>query len=136
MAYIKLIQPGMHKRPMDTDIKARMSPPLGLLTIASLCRKENKVVIENENVREINYDDNPDIVGISITVDVLPKAIEIARKFREKGAVVVAGGVHITTAYDSIDPDWFDVICVGAAEGTWPNIMSDYKNHELTRRCT
>ena len=33
---IKLIQPKMNKRPMDTNLKTRMSPSLGLLTIANI----------------------------------------------------------------------------------------------------
>ena len=129
--YIKLIQPKMKKRPMDTDIKIHMAPPLGLLTIVNLVREDHRVSLENENIQEINYNDNPDIVGISITVDTLPRAIEIARKFRENGAVVVAGGIHITTAYDTIPQESFDVLCVGAAEGTWPDIIKDYENGTL-----
>ena len=37
MLRVKLIQPRMERRPMDTAIKSRMAPPLGLLTVA-LCR--------------------------------------------------------------------------------------------------
>lgn len=129
--YIKLIQPKMKKRPMDTDIKIHMAPPLGLLTIVNLVRENHKVSLENENIQEINYKEKPDIVGISITVDTLPRAVEIAKKFRENGAVVVAGGIHITTAYDTIPQDVFDVLCVGAAEGTWPDIIKDYENETL-----
>lgn len=137
MSYVKLIQPKMNKRPMDTDIKLHMAPPLGLLTIANILRDEHKIVIENENISEINYEDVPDIVGISITVDVLPRAINIAKRFREKGAIVVAGGIHISTALSTIKDEWFDVLCIGAAEGTWPDIMKDYENHSLNKiyRC-
>ena len=68
----------MHRRPMDTDLKMRMSPPLGLLTIANMLRDSHSVTIENENVRELNLADTPDIVGVSVNVDSLPRAIEIA----------------------------------------------------------
>lgn len=140
--YIKLIQPKMKKRPMDTDIKTHMAPPLGLLTIVNILRDEHKVVLENENVQEINYDE-PDLVGISITVDVLPRAIVIAERFRKKGCIVVAGGIHITTAADTIPKDCFDVLCMGAAEGTWPQIVKDYTegnnsqawNHDQCKLC-
>lgn len=125
--YIKLIQPKMQKRPMDTDIKIHMAPPLGLLTIVNLLRNDHKVVMENENIEAINYD-KPDIVGISITVDVMPRAVEIAKKFREKGCIVVAGGIHITTAPDTVPEDCFDVLCLGAAENTWPDIIRDHQN--------
>lgn len=126
--YVKLIQPKMKKRPMDTDIKIRMAPPLGLLTIANLLRSDHKISIENENINSIVYDDKPDIVGITITVDTFPRAVEISKKFREKGSIVVAGGIHITTAFDMISGDAFDVLCIGPAEGTWPDIIRDYEN--------
>lgn len=131
--YIKLIQPRMKRRPMDTDVKLHMAPPLGLLTIANLLRDNHKVVLENENIQEIHFEDKPDIVGITVTVDVLPRAIQIAKKFRERGSIVVAGGIHITTAYDTIPKDCFDVLCIGPAEGTWPDIIHDVQQGSLKK---
>ena len=93
--YIKLVQPRMIKRPMDTDLKLHMAPPLGLLTIAGILRGKHRVVLENENIERICYDDKPDIVGISVTVDSLPRAVKIAKRFRERGAIVVAGGIYL-----------------------------------------
>ena len=129
--YIKLIQPKMRRRPMDTDIKLHMSPPLGLLTIAAMLRNDHKVVIENENIGRIHFDDKPDIVGISVTVDTLPRAMEISAEFRSRGSIVVAGGIHITTATAFVPKDAFDVLCVGAAEGTWLDIVRDAQRGEL-----
>lgn len=130
--YIKLIQPKMKKRPMDTELKIRMSPSLGLLTVANILRSEHTVVLENENIKKITYD-KPDIVGITVTVDTLPAAIKIAKVFRENGSIVVAGGIHITTAFDTIPEDSFDVLCVGAAEGTWEHIVKDYELGKLEK---
>ena len=50
---VKLIQPRMLKRPMDTDLKIRMSPHLGLLTVANIIRHDCEVTIENENIRPL-----------------------------------------------------------------------------------
>lgn len=135
--YIKLIQPKMKKRPMDTDIKIHMAPPLGLLTIVNMLRAEHHVTLENENVQSINYDDHPDLVGISVTVDTFPQAAEISARFRELGVTVVAGGIHITTSFDTIPPNCFDALCIGAAEGTWYDIIDDFKNNRLKKvyRC-
>ena len=47
---ITLIQPLMNMRPMDTDLKTRMSPSLGLLTVAQAVRDMADIVIINENV--------------------------------------------------------------------------------------
>ena len=131
---VKLIQPKMEKRPMDTEIKLRMSPPLGLLTIASLLRNEHNIIIENENIEKINFNDKPDIVGITVTVDTLPRAIEIAAIYRKQGIPVVAGGIHITTVFETIPLDAFDNLCIGMAEGTWLDLMIDLKRGELKKR--
>ena len=135
---IKLIQPLMHRRPMDTDLKTRMSPPLGLLTIASMLRHTHEVTIENENVRPLNLDDTPHIVGISVYIDSLPRAIELARIYRAKGAKVIAGGILVTTAFDFVPQHEFDALCIGAAEGTWHNIVHDVENNCLQKvyRCS
>lgn len=128
--YVKLIEPKMEMRPMDTEIKTRMSPPLGLYTIVSILRNKHKVVVQNENIEEIEYD-APDIVGITVSLDVMPAAIAIASRFRSRNVPVVAGGVHITTAYSTIPKEAFDAICIGPAEGTWPDIMFDLANGTL-----
>lgn len=126
--YIKLIQPRMEKRPMDTDIKTHMSPPLGLYTIANMLRNRHTVSVENENTGIIRLSDRPDAVGISVTVDTFPRAVRIARYFRKRGIPVIAGGIYVTTAYNFIPKGCFDALCIGAAELTWNNIADDLQN--------
>lgn len=135
--YIKLIQPKMKKRPVDTDLKTHMSPPLGLYTIANMLRNNHKISVENENIRAINFNDKPDAVGISITVDTLPRAIVISRYFRKRGIPVIAGGIFVTTAWNFIPENSFDALCIGAAELTWNNIADDLQNGCLKKvyRC-
>lgn len=82
---IKLIQPKMMMRPMDTKLKARMSPSLGLLTIANMLDKEHTVIIENENIENLNFNEIVDIVGITVTVDVIDRARKIAKVYQKKG---------------------------------------------------
>lgn len=136
--YIKLIEPLMGRRPMDTDLKLRMSPPLGLYTIAAMFRHEHKVTVENENIRPVSFEDSPDVVGITVTVNTMPRAIEIAKRYRDKGIIVIAGGIHITTAWKTIPEGLFDSLCIGAAENTWPEIVSDISEGKLKPiyRCT
>lgn len=127
---IKLIQPAMIQRPMDTKLKTRMAPSLALLTLANLTSKEHEVIIENENVESINFDEKVDLVAITVTVDVMNRAIEIAKEFRKRSVKVVAGGIHITA-----DPKgaygYFDAICVGMAERIWQRILFDAQNDSL-----
>jgi radical SAM superfamily enzyme YgiQ (UPF0313 family) len=117
---------------MDTDLKLRMSPSLALLTIANLTPPEIEVVIINENVDKIDYNFPADLVGITVTVDALPRAAEIAEKFKRKGRTVVAGGIHITACPKETAP-FFDSICVGKAEGVWAKMLEDFTAKKLEK---
>ncbi len=129
---IKLIQPAMLPRPMDTKLKTRMAPSLALLTIANLTPKKHEVIIENENVENIDFDEPVDLVAITVTVDVMNRAVEISKKFKERGITVIAGGIHITA-----DPEGavnsFDAICIGMAERVWTKILDDKENNSLKK---
>mgnify|MGYP002345537427 CR=1 FL=1 len=129
---IKLIQPAMLPRPMDTKLKTRMSPSLALLTLANLTPKEHEVIIENENVERIDFDEPVDLVALTVTVDVMNRGVEIAKEFQNRGVTVVAGGIHITA-----DPEgalyYFDAICVGMAERVWAKILEDKENYSLKK---
>ncbi|NRT87034.1 B12-binding domain-containing radical SAM protein [Clostridium beijerinckii] len=129
---IKLIQPAMMPRPMDTKLKTRMSPSLAVLTIANLTPKEHEVIIENENVENIDFDENVDLVAITVTVDVMNRAVEISKEFQKRGVKVIAGGIHITA-----DPEGaansFDAIIIGMAERVWEKVLKDVENNSIKK---
>lgn len=135
---VVLIQPKMRMRPMDTTLKTRMAPSLGLLTVANVIREGNEIELLNENVEICDFENlEADIAGITVTVDTLPRAIEIASILRDRGIPVVAGGIQITSDPESAEGK-FDVLCIGFAEKTWPAILADLKNGALKSRysCT
>ena len=121
---IKLIQPRMTMRPMDTIMKPRMAPSLGLLTLAALTPPEHAITIEDENVRKLTLDDHPDLVGISANVDNALRAYQIADGYRARGIPVVGGGIHVSSVPEEAQRH-FDAICVGDAETVWPDICLD-----------
>ena len=111
---------------MDTDLKTRMSPSLALLTLLSLTPDDHETIIINENIEKIDFDCRADMVGITITLDVMPRACQIAAEFMRRGVPVVAGGIHITCCPEDCLP-YFDAICIGPAERVWAKIIQDAK---------
>lgn len=122
----------MFPRPMDTKLKTRMAPSLALLTIANLTPKEHEVIIENENVENIDFDEPVDLVAITVTVDVMNRAVEISKEFQNRNVTVIAGGIHITADPESA-VNSFDAISVGMAERVWAKILEDKENNSLKK---
>ncbi|MDR2009437.1 MAG: B12-binding domain-containing radical SAM protein [Bacteroidales bacterium] len=127
---IKLISPRMSLRPMDSEMKRRMAPPLSLVTIASLTPEQHYVYIEDENVGKINFDDNPDLVGITVNIDTVYRAFEISAKYRQKGAKVIFGGIYVSACPQEV-AGYCDSVCIGEAENLWEQIINDYCNDDL-----
>ena len=131
---VKLIQPRATRRPMDTGLKLRMAPHLGLLTIAGIVEAQgHSVLLVNENVAEDAPTAGVDLVGISTTLDVLGRAHELALAYQALGVPVAVGGIGVTA-----DPDYaqalFGTICIGPAEGHWPELLGDAAQGRLKRR--
>lgn len=130
---IKLISPKMSLRPMDNEMKRRMSPSLTLVTIASLTPEPHSVYIEDENLTHINFNDAPDMVGISVNVDTAYRAFEIAQNYRKKGIKVIFGGIHASANPDQMLENC-DAVCIGEAEEIWATIIDDVLKNQLKPR--
>lgn len=108
-----------------------MSPSLGLITVAQTIREGNEIEFINENIGDkIKFNEEVDVVGITVTVDTLPRAIKIAEGFRKEGVPVIAGGIQITSCPESAKGH-FDALCIGFAEKTWPDIIADVSTGNL-----
>ena len=109
---------------MDTILKSRMAPSLGLLTVAALTPREHDVVLADENVRTLDLNDLPDLVAITVNVDTALRAYAIADRYRSRGITVVGGGIHLSAVPEE-GVDHFDAVCVGPAEGVWKTMLED-----------
>ncbi len=122
--WIKLIAPRVTMRPMDSAWKTQMSPPLSLLVIAALTPSAHEVTVADENIEKISLDDHPDLVGITVKVDTMYRAVDIAARYRKKGIPVVMGGIHATACPEDCLPHC-DAVVVGEAEQLWGDVLND-----------
>ncbi len=115
---------------MDSQYKRLLSPSLALLTLAALTPSAHVVWIEDENSGGLTLDDAPEVVGITVNVDTSTRAYEIARHYREKGVMVVLGGIH-PSANPQEALQHADVVCIGEAEELWESILADFAGGRL-----
>jgi radical SAM superfamily enzyme YgiQ (UPF0313 family) len=97
---------------------------LPLTVVAALTPPEHEVRIIDENVQAIDLDADCDLVGITFMTALAPRAYELARAFRSRGKIVVAGGYHPTLNTEEALPH-FDAVVKGDAETSWPRLLHD-----------
>jgi len=118
---------------MDSEYKRRLSPSLSLATIASLMNDNNSVSIEDENIQKINFNDHPDLVGITVNVDTAKRAYEIASIYKKKGVKTILGGIHVSSNPQEA-LQYADSVCVGEAEEMIKQIIEDAQRGRLQRQ--
>lgn len=120
------------------DLAARRSkflmiPQLALHLLAGLTPPEHEVKIVEEEIEDINFDEECDLVGISCMTANAPRAYRFAQEFRKRGKKVVLGGIHPTILPDEA-LQHADSVVIGEAEGVWEQLLEDAKNGRLQKK--
>jgi len=106
------------------------SPFLALPTIAALTPEDIEVDITDENIEQIDFDKDIDLVGLTCSTWLAPRAYEIADEFRRRGVTVVLGGIHPSMLpYEAIEHA--DTVVIGEAENVWGNLVQDFRENRL-----
>lgn len=113
--------------PFWRPIKYSLFPPLGLATLAAYLNPDDEIDLQDQHVEELNLDDNPDLVIIQIYITNAYRAYKIADHYRQQGAYVLLGGVHVTSLPDEASQH-ADSIFLGPGEETFPQFLKDFKN--------
>ena len=122
-------------KPYDRRLEYKGKPCINQLTlqlIAGLTPSRHQVEIYDANKDKIPYDEDFDLVGITIMTPTAPNAYEIADGFRAKNIPVIAGGIHVQWECEEA-LNHVDSVLIGEAEGIWKKIIQDAKNGKLKR---
>ena len=106
--------------------------PLALPTLAALTPPDVEVILTDENVETVNFDEEVDLVGITGLTSVIPRAYEIAGEYRKRGIPVVMGGIHVSV-FPQEAIKHCDSVVIGEAEQVWERVIRDAKKGELQK---
>jgi radical SAM superfamily enzyme YgiQ (UPF0313 family) len=125
-----LIYPKWKKLPGQTTFNL---PPHGPVAFAAALPDYVDVEFIDENVEEINFNFECDLVAISMMLSTqVKRGWEIADKFRAQGKKVIFGGIStMLHAEDTVN--YADSIFLGEAEGRMETILSDFRKGELKK---
>jgi radical SAM superfamily enzyme YgiQ (UPF0313 family) len=107
-------------------------PPVTGMHLAALTPPDHEVELVHEQVSEIPFDRNADLVALSFFSGFARRAYEVADRYRALGVKVVAGGPHASYWQDET-LGHVDAVVVGEAESVWNDMLIDAKRGTLKR---
>jgi radical SAM superfamily enzyme YgiQ (UPF0313 family) len=91
---------------------------------------EHSLKIMDERFEKINFEDDYDLIGISVMTYQAPRAYAIADEFIKRGKQVVLGGWH-PSAMPQEAKHHASALVIGEGEELWPQLLHDAKRGEL-----
>ena len=113
--------------------KGILIPQLALFILQGLTPKKHEVKIVEEEYMELDLDEECDVVAISCLTSNAYRGYRIADTFREKGKIVVMGGIHPSLLPDEA-LEHANAVVIGEAEGVWEKILDDIEIGNLQER--
>lgn len=130
-----LINPFYPKDPHASFGKHVLTPTLALTSVAAATPGDWQVKYWDENLLKgpPPFRPFPAVVGISVHLTFAKRAYELARWFRQRGAKVVFGGLHVLSCPDEC-AQHADAIAVGDGVQLWHDILRDAERDQLKSR--
>jgi radical SAM superfamily enzyme YgiQ (UPF0313 family) len=130
-----LINPFYPKDQHASFGKHVLTPTLALTSIAAATPPEWTVAYWDENLLQgpPPSDPFPQVVGISVHLTFARRAFALARWYRERGAAVVLGGLHVLSNPEDCAPH-ADALAIGEGVQLWGRILRDAEAGKLAPR--
>jgi radical SAM superfamily enzyme YgiQ (UPF0313 family) len=123
-----LIYPRWPKLERQTEFHL---PPHGPVVFAATVPPEVEIEFVDENLEAVDFDASADLVALSVMLTCqLPRAFEIARRFREQGRTVIFGGIAVMLHAEEVALH-ADSVFLGEAEGRMAAVIDDFQAGRL-----
>ena len=115
------------KRDRSIFFSWRTFEPLTFAYLRALTPYDIECELIDERVEAIDYNNDADVVVITLETYTARHGYEIAKRFREKGKKVIIGGTHASLVPDEAMKH-ADSVVTGYADDIWGEIIEDYRN--------
>jgi len=105
---------------------------LQLAIIAGLILKPDEVIMYDERIEKIPFDEPTDLVCITVDSFSAYRSYKISAEFQSRGIKVILGGMHASLLPDEASQH-ADSIVVGDAEPVWNQMIKDFKESNLQK---
>jgi radical SAM superfamily enzyme YgiQ (UPF0313 family) len=129
---ITFIKPNIGRREHSLYVDEARMEPLMLGVLAGLTPPDIDVVLYDDRMESIPYDERTDLVAITVETYTARRAYEIADKYRKRGVPVIMGGMHVTLLPVEC-AEHSDSLFLGDAETLWSKVIEDLKSGSLQK---
>ena len=130
---LTLVKPTIGRREHSLYVDEGRMEPLMMGVLAGLTPPDVEIVLFDDRMESIPFDDPTDLVAITVEAYTARRAYEIADEFRLRGIPVILGGMHVTLLPDEA-AEHADCIVLGDAESVWAGVVTDARNGRLRAR--
>lgn len=127
---ITLIKPNIGRREHSLYVDNASMEPLQLGILAALTPSDIDVVMYDDRLEAIPYDEPTDLVAITVETFTARRAYEISAEYRKRGVKVIMGGMHVTLIPQEVK-EHSDSIMIGDAEDKWSEMIADLRKGAL-----
>ena len=113
------------------------TPSLALTSVAAATPDDWSVRYWDENLLQGSppVEPFPAVVGITVHLTFANRAYELAKWYRERGSIVVFGGLHVLSCPEEVRPHC-DVMVIGDGVSTWTDVLHDFETNTLKSQYT
>lgn len=99
-------------------------PPITGIHLAAITPKQHKVRVIHQQLEEIDFDSDADLIAISFFSGFANSAYHIAHEYKKRNKIVIGGGPHVTYNVEE-SLYFFDAVVTGEAENVWETLLND-----------
>jgi len=129
---VTLIKPTIGRMEHSLYVDEGRMEPLMLGVLAGLTPEEHEVVLHDDRIEPIPYDEPTDLVAITVETYTARRAYEIATEYRRRGVAVIMGGMHVMLVPQEVQ-QYADSIFIGDAETLWEQVLEDASRNRLQK---
>lgn len=130
---ITFIKPNIGRREHSLYIDQGRMEPLMIGVLAGMTPPDVEVILYDDRMEVIPYDEQTDLVAITVETYTARRAYEIAAEYRQRGVPVILGGMHPTLLPEEGEQH-ADSIFLGDAETLWLQVVEDARLGKLQQR--
>ena len=127
---VALIRPNIGRLEHSLFVDEARMEPLSLGVIAALTPRDVDLVLHDDRIEDIPFDEPTDLAAITVETFTARRAYEISSEYRRRGVPVIMGGIHPTLAPQEAK-EHCDSVYTGDAEHLWGQVLEDARRGAL-----